>query len=235
MNKHKENDKWTRVVHIDSLYNEVLTLCSCKLSQLQVIARKTGEGGKKSRSLQYLSGLEVNGLIHFLLRGRHQNKRCHTRKHVWKLSDCNSPLPRGSINEWWREIDSQVCRRWVTDTGKASCHRRLWPFTGFSYCYCPLPFSTNQQRSHLIHTTLKQSAVNVIVALLQGKGAFSVSMLSVHRTSYGLHVPLHSSFFQMLGNEKSNTEKPTSAMHGILTPRVVSATKWTLIVKDDGV
>lgn len=116
-----------------------LSLCSCKLPQPQVIARKSGEE-TKSRSLQYLSGLEVNGLIHFLLRGRHQNKRCHTRKHVWKLSNCNSPLPRGSINEWWREINSQVCGSWVTDAGKARCHRHLCPFTGFSHRYCPLLF-----------------------------------------------------------------------------------------------
>lgn len=123
-NKHKENEKWTLVVPIDFLSNEMLSLCSRKLPQRQVIAIKTGEE-TKSRSLQYLSGLEVNGLIHFLLRGHHQNKRCHARKHVWELSDCNSPLPRGSINEWWQEIESQVCGSWVTDAGKARCHRLL--------------------------------------------------------------------------------------------------------------
>lgn len=141
----------------------------CKLPQLQVIVKKTDKE-TKSRSLQYLSGLAVNGLIHFLSGGRHQNKRCHIRKHVWKLSDGNSPLPRGFINEWWRGIDSQVCGSWVTDAGKARCHRRLCPFTGFSHCYCP----SNQQRSHLIHTPLNQSAVNIIISLLQGEGAFSV-------------------------------------------------------------
>lgn len=55
---------------MDFLSNEVLGLGSRKLPQHQVIASKTGEE-TKSRSLQYLSGLEVNGLIHFLLKGRH--------------------------------------------------------------------------------------------------------------------------------------------------------------------
>lgn len=174
----------------------MLSLCTCKAAATSGNWKKEKKKKQvtkpKSRPLQYLSGLEVNGLIHFSLRGCHQNKRCHVRKPVWKLSDCNSPLARGSINEWWRGINSQVCRRWITDAGKASCHVRQ--FTCFSHRFCRVSVPSNQPRSHFVQTTLNQSAV---------KGVFPVWTLSVRSASC--------SRFQTLVNKKSSTETSHSS------------------------
>lgn len=155
----EENDKWTRVTYpfpLSFYWNvDGVVSRSYKLPQLQIIARKTDKE-TKSRSLQYLSGLAVNGLIYFLLGGRHQNKHYHIRNHVWKLSDSNSPLPRGSMNEWWLGIDSQVCRSWVTDAGKVFQTSVLSP---------PTPLIQVQTLNSDNHKALR---------LLQDVGAYSV-------------------------------------------------------------
>lgn len=117
-----------------------------------VIVRKIGEV-TKSRALQYLSGLAVNGLIHFL-RGTVTKINAATSENMSESFPKVILFYTRFMNEWWRGDQLSGLRGggWVRDAGG-----RLRALTGRSAHHAvgrPLIVSASgQQRFHFTCTT----------------------------------------------------------------------------------